>query len=1207
MSAEATELAGRGKYRLFLLNHEEDEQAQALGDLLTDAGFAEVRARTALGAGTRLERNVLLGSHCIILLFGKHGWSETQADLLRLARKASRPVVTVLAPGGAVDELRYEDPAAEKGLVIALGTHPGERRDELLATIDSVLVSSDRASSLESDGFSDIVRTIVDGKESERAELLDQLIELGHPQAAELAEELRRRVFTDFAPTRERLLTGPPRDPNKFPSVRSWMISFAIWLEPDPTESRIVIARHLDPSYEPQAIVRFWTLATAISARAVPADWLYEVTRSDPAAEVADLARAAHEGGSASLLRDFEADLHSEQFLSVWHILRILRVVPLPALAPHVVALIGREAERSQLTYDALFALAHPAMIEAAREHILETVGLDRLAGFAVREAMEAADTAVRAFAHLLGAFDREEVDEALLTAAGTPSEARAAERIRGFLPRAPGIGGDNTVLVAGYSSETIDVRHDDLGIAREVETLAAVMLSKDVEPPLAVGLFGPWGSGKSFFMKSIKAAADRISARERERKTQAQRFCAEVVQIEFNAWHYTDGHLWASLVNHILSQLSDYVTPETTVAQKEEKLATDLDGERRKATAAENAKLRAHDERAIAEAELAAEQARRETRAIGLRDVGATELAAIFSEQPEVEGELRSALGEAGAPAEVNRFEDLERAVGLSFSLAARTAGLFRALLKPERRRLVWSCVAVVLVAPVLIGVAVHVLAAQIAWVAALMTGFVAMAGSIVKLVGEAAPAAAQALDRVSQAKAKVDALVAQKRAEPGTVEEDLQARVSEAAKAEAAAADRLAQSLERIARIERELDALREQRTLGHFLADRSRSEDYRRHLGLMSIIRRDFDDLVARLARQEKGGKKVERIVLYIDDLDRCPAKTVIEVLQAVHLLLAYPLFVVVVSVDPRWLLRSLEASYSHFCDGRSVEDDAWVTRPQDYLEKIFQIPFSVQEMAKGGFSSLMHRLLAPAGGGAPRPAPRPAIPPGSAESLKPGASEDAPGEAPARQLDRQGAATAEREEQPDGKVGVSGGRGVTEAEPAAAPEILDEAMVIRDWEAAFASRLHDFIPTPRAAKRFANIYRLLKAPLDRAGIGRHEGSAEQPGEFRLPMLLLALLVGRPAEAGPLFAEFLANAKAGREDFWRGSRGKDASLPRGERLEQVRGRIAAIAGEPGFPRSPALVASWLPRVARFSFVTAGMRGAPLSGSNEETRGTA
>ena len=56
-------------------------------------------------------------------------------------------------------------------------------------------------------------------------------------------------------------------------------------------------------------------------------------------------------------------------------------------------------------------------------------------------------------------------------------------------------------------------------------------------------------------------------------------------------------------------------------------------------------------------------------------------------------------------------------------------------------------------------------------------------------------------------------------------------------------------------------------------------------------------------------------IERIILYIDDLDRCPPKRVVEVLEAVHLLLAFDLFVVVVAVDARWLERSRTNRITH----------------------------------------------------------------------------------------------------------------------------------------------------------------------------------------------------------------------------------------------------------------------------------------------------
>src|SRR5262249_31727599 len=58
------------------------------------------------------------------------------------------------------------------------------------------------------------------------------------------------------------------------------------------------------------------------------------------------------------------------------------------------------------------------------------------------------------------------------------------------------------------------------------------------------------------------------------------------------------------------------------------------------------------------------------------------------------------------------------------------------------------------------------------------------------------------------------------------------------------------------------------------------------------------------------------RFRRIVLYIDDLDRCEPEKVVEVLQAVNMLLSFQLFVVLVAVDARWLSRSLEMQYPGF---------------------------------------------------------------------------------------------------------------------------------------------------------------------------------------------------------------------------------------------------------------------------------------------------
>jgi len=177
-----------------------------------------------------------------------------------------------------------------------------------------------------------------------------------------------------------------------------------------------------------------------------------------------------------------------------------------------------------------------------------------------------------------------------------------------------------------------------------------------------------------------------------------------------------------------------------------------------------------------------------------------------------------------------------------------------------------------------------------------------------------------------------------------------------------------RLATATQKVCALEERIQNLQNENSLARFLSERNRSDDYRKHLGLISTIRQDFEALDERLAKardgQDNSLRPIDRIVLYIDDLDRCPENKVMEVLQAVHLLLAYRLFVVVVGVDPRWLLHSLATTLSAF-DGDggqfSADPDSWRTTPQNYLEKIFQIPFSLRPMTANGFGDLIGGLL------------------------------------------------------------------------------------------------------------------------------------------------------------------------------------------------------------------------------------------------------
>lgn len=124
-------------------------------------------------------------------------------------------------------------------------------------------------------------------------------------------------------------------------------------------------------------------------------------------------------------------------------------------------------------------------------------------------------------------------------------------EAIAGILPLIEAKAGVS--LAHGYRNDDPEGR-DRLNIEGEVNALCEVVTDPDVKPPLAIGLFGEWGSGKSFFMEKMR---QRIHELDRApRAADAPR--GDVVQIRFNAWHYSDSNLWASLAVEIFDRLAD-------------------------------------------------------------------------------------------------------------------------------------------------------------------------------------------------------------------------------------------------------------------------------------------------------------------------------------------------------------------------------------------------------------------------------------------------------------------------------------------------------------------------------------------------------------------------------------------------------------------------------------------------------------------------
>jgi hypothetical protein len=322
---------------------------------------------------------------------------------------------------------------------------------------------------------------------------------------------------------------------------------------------------------------------------------------------------------------------------------------------------------------------------------------------------------------------------------------------------------------------------------------------------------------------------------------------------------------------------------------------------------------------------------------------------------------------------------------------------------------------------------------------------------------------------------------------------------------------------------RLERAVSELAPGRDATAFAQTRQASDDYRQHLGVVSLLRRDLETFAAILEEERTADGGLERIVLYIDDLDRCPPDVVVKVLEAIHLLVALPVFVVVVGVDARWLRQAITQHYAAM-----LPDD--VMTPADYLEKIFQVPFQLSAMDRTGFGDLVRTLA----GVSPPPVTSPAP-----------AADSAPVPVPRETVER-----------------------------AANPELRPRQLEISDAEMDFLSRLAPLVPSPRAAKRLINLYRLLRARLSGPELDAFVGGDGAAAA----LVLLAVHAGEGKPADGLFNRI--GAAGSGLTSWRGL------LDRYREDDDVEKLCAQLSGIDGMPDSLAVYREWLPLVRRFSF---------------------
>jgi hypothetical protein len=723
---------------------------------------------------------------------------------------------------------------------------------------------------------------------------------------------------------------------------------------------------------------------------------------------------------------------------------------------------------------------------------------------------------------------------------------------------------------IAGFKADDLQ-RQDRLGIKKEVSALASVIAARDVYPPLSIGLFGDWGVGKSFFIKEmikwVQLYAETAEEKEVHRGelgySVEPAYWSDIAQIKFNAWHFVDSNLWASLVAALFDGLAAHLTRRSKSAEEigREELLKEIELAHKEVAELERKRKQIEEERKGEQVKLdkirsLLREEEESLAGIDLKKAASLALSQIRHSNKGFDDALK-ALGIDDAVESADLFQKRVNELGTTWG---KTRAQFFSVVTGSNTRNRLLLLAAILMAGPIVG-----LVAQLLISSGSMGEFVGVLGQFVTWTGGIIATGAAWLKKANEGIQKISNVYTQF----GQVKsQHVEALEKERSTQEKKIGD-LKQSEEeqskKLEKVNAELSELREKaedlkvgRRLFRFIESRVSSPDYKGQLGIIAMIRRDLESLTDLLttnsdekrkkwkvlvqgqqnrnapaatatpplrqpsqATREEGAKgaqrvaNIDRIVLYIDDLDRCPPERVVEVLQAVHLLLAFKLFVVVVAVDSRWLLRSLEKNYPDFLTmdkdiaklGVSMTKRA--STPQNYLEKIFQIPFSIRPMDRTGFTALVKDLTSADHSATAASSPVPPIDGASVpfdESLTAMTASSVAWPMAPPILNQN---VPPFQNPADGKL-------PTVEEPKIDPN--PPSLEIGENEVRFMCSMHKLIGTPRAVNRYVNTYRLIKATVSAKETTAFY--APDTGEYRTVLVLLGLLIGVPAQAPRLF---------------------------------------------------------------------------------------
>jgi len=135
------------------------------------------------------------------------------------------------------------------------------------------------------------------------------------------------------------------------------------------------------------------------------------------------------------------------------------------------------------------------------------------------------------------------------------------------------------------------------------------------------------------------------------------------------------------------------------------------------------------------------------------------------------------------------------------------------------------------------------------------------------------------------------------------------------------------------------------------------REKTQVYIEHIQFLEQFHRQFEDLV-----KEQVTDHGQKLVVFVDDLDRCLPEKAIDVLEAIKLFLDAPGCVFVLGLDQEVVARGIKVKYRDFAVEEGADGEPQI--PIDgaaYLEKIIQLPFLLPPIERRDMEGFVKALV------------------------------------------------------------------------------------------------------------------------------------------------------------------------------------------------------------------------------------------------------